>query len=289
MGASNKNNKMQIITNRIGDFSEVTENQDSGFPQENILNIFKNQVSKGLLSSITYKLAVSATQLDETTKQGVYIGNSNALYYKVISKIGGATQQTIEGSFNNLVYIDSAITYSSDQYIDGGFVINSSGSLTINAGVTVHVAKATNQDKQVFIELESLLEAYTIEVTVETDESQVDCGIIRAGFIYEPFSPDWSLVEGERDLSIRRQQQSGAIYYKKRAKLRTLSGIFRTDKESQYKDKAYFDKQLSEPVAVKYHSLNLRGIIFGTMPTPTTITTTGLNYQNVAFKIEEGA
>jgi hypothetical protein len=280
---------MKIINDQIGDFSEVTANQDSSFPQENILTDEQNQVSKSLNNTITYKLAVGAQQLTSTTKQGVFIGNSNAYHVQVISKIGGATQQTIEKVFNDFVFIETDTTYSTDQIIDGGFVVKAGVTLTIDPGVTVYVNKATNHDKQQFIELDSLLSDYTVEITLITSDDIQECGIVRSGAIFEVFSPIWGLVESEIDRSVSRVMQSGDIYYKERFKQRKFAGTFKALLDEQYQIKNYFGQQLKEPVAIQVHNLNSRAVIFGRMESPSNINTKKLNWQDVNFTITEQA
>lgn len=60
------------------------------------------------------------------------------------------------------------------------------------------------------------------------------CGVVRAATLYSFDNPEYGLSEGLEDLSIVKQYNNGALYYRDRGRLRTFSGKFHVTRDSDF-------------------------------------------------------
>ena len=143
------------------------------------------------------------------------------------SAVSAASTLTIDISANS-----NALMLSNMNSGTVGVEVKDSTTATIY-GPTNHTIDSNNPNLWVNYTLESGV-AQAILTFSDPGTAVPYCGIARAGYAYDFRNMNYGLSEGFKDLSISKEYNNGADYYHLLTILRTFSGSFMVDRDSDF-------------------------------------------------------
>lgn len=194
-----------IYPNQIDAGTLTATNENSSFPDDNVLDDHTKKVFKATGNSSVFTFTVAAG----SSALAVFNTNANSISMTVTV----ATQVTWQGG-----------TAWAGGTVWGGDI----------AAPPIEEVYDLSAAKQFWAEYNQKNQPHEIELTLATDETYLEVGIIRAGHAAIFNEPFYGISEGLHDYSIIKELNNGAMYLRKKDIVKTFTFSLNVTRDTEF-------------------------------------------------------